>query len=148
MPYIVPALTVLASFAGAWLAAHFALRRFYQERIWERKAAAYTTVFEALYEISRWFGEHHNALENRQELDSDYQEEMSLSYQEAMRTLGRRVSGEAWLLPDEFTAILDEMQKDLQLNVYDWHRHIETGVIATTKARAHLLPIGRRELKM
>jgi hypothetical protein len=33
-------LTGIASFLGAWIAARFALSRFYQEKIWERKAAA------------------------------------------------------------------------------------------------------------
>jgi hypothetical protein len=32
----------IVSFFGAWLAARFALYRFYREKVWERKIAAYT----------------------------------------------------------------------------------------------------------
>jgi hypothetical protein len=53
--WLVPALTIAASFLGAWLAAHFALASFYRERIWERKAATYSAIFEALSVINRWY---------------------------------------------------------------------------------------------
>ena len=37
----------LASFAGAWLASKFALNSFYKQKVWERKAEAYTSIFSA-----------------------------------------------------------------------------------------------------
>lgn len=40
----------VASVASA-VTAHFAFRRFYSERWWERKAAAYTDVLEMLYSL-------------------------------------------------------------------------------------------------
>ena len=41
-------LSALASFAGAWLASKWALSSFYKQKVWERKLAAYTAIFEAL----------------------------------------------------------------------------------------------------
>jgi hypothetical protein len=61
MDYVQPLLTLIASFAGTWFAAHFALRRFYREKVWERKTAAYTAIFEALYDMSLWFETQFNA---------------------------------------------------------------------------------------
>jgi len=48
----------IASFFGAWLAARFALYRFYREKVWERKIAAYTAIFEALHDMGRWYEAH------------------------------------------------------------------------------------------
>lgn len=43
---------------AAGLTARFALHRFYAEKQWERKVAAYTAIFDALHDITKWFSEH------------------------------------------------------------------------------------------
>jgi hypothetical protein len=54
---LTPLLAATAAFIGSWLAARFALSRFYRERIWERRAAAYTSIFESVHEYVRWVDE-------------------------------------------------------------------------------------------
>ena len=41
--------SALASFAGAWLASKWALNSFYRQKVWERKLAAYTAIFDSLF---------------------------------------------------------------------------------------------------
>ena len=51
--------TVLLSFAGsivaaivsAWITARLSLRKFYSEKQWERKFAAYSNIIEAMHHI-------------------------------------------------------------------------------------------------
>jgi hypothetical protein len=53
---------ITASLA-AWLTATLALRRFRSEKVWERKAEAYTATFQALHTMSRWYDEHWSAMD-------------------------------------------------------------------------------------
>jgi len=57
----------------AWLAARFALSRFYREKVWERKTAAYTAIFDALHDMDQWFAEHLATFSNDRDLTTDTQ---------------------------------------------------------------------------
>jgi hypothetical protein len=46
---------LLSSFRIRGRAARFALSRYYREKVWERKAAAYTDIFDALHDMEQLF---------------------------------------------------------------------------------------------
>ena len=102
--------SVVGSFAGAWLAAQFALRRFYKEKVWERKTAAYTAIFEAVHDMSTWFEQHFNAMVRSRDVPKERQSELADAYQAAKKTFERRLTAETWLIPDEIRKRLDDMQ--------------------------------------
>jgi hypothetical protein len=109
--------SVVGSFAGAWLAAQFALKRFYKEKVWERKTAAYTAIFEAVHDMSTWFDQHFNAMIQSRDIPEERQSELATAYQAAKKTFERRLTAETWLIPDEIRKRLDDMQYALdQLN--------------------------------
>jgi hypothetical protein len=64
-------IAALASFVGAWIAARLAFARFSREKVWERKAVAYTAIFDALHHIGRWYGKHYEAALTREEIDDE-----------------------------------------------------------------------------
>lgn len=148
MSYIVPVLTVIASFGGAWLAAHFALRRFYRERIWERKAAAYTAIFKALHEMARWYDEHYEAEIEKYEIDQDELDELRQSYAQAQRALGRRIASETWLLPDQCVQMMSDLVRTLKYRGENWQEHLEVGSVAIQSTVDRLRPIVREELRI
>jgi hypothetical protein len=121
--------SVIGSFAGAWLAAHFALKRFYKEKVWERKTAAYTAIFEALHDMSTWFEEHFNAMVSHREVPEERQSELTVAYQVATKTFQRRLAAETWLIPDEIRKRLDDMEYALdQLdNLHDFSKIVVDG---------------------
>ena len=49
---------------SARVTVHFALKRFYSEKWWERKAEAYSSIIEALHHI-RNYADHHMEFEMR-----------------------------------------------------------------------------------
>lgn len=59
---LVSTLTIAGSFAGAWIAAKLAFANFYRQQIWQRKAEAYSTVFQAITGVERWYLKHFEAL--------------------------------------------------------------------------------------
>jgi hypothetical protein len=76
----VPLLSTVGSFFGAWLAARFALRRFYREKMWERKTVAYTAIFEAIHDMGTWFDQHFAAMIRNRELTQEKQDELTATY--------------------------------------------------------------------
>ena len=96
---LVPLLSAVASFVGAWLAANFALRRFYKERIWERKAAAYSAIFEALHIIEQWYDKHYDAYFEQRELPDEVTKKLRTNADAAEEDLERRLAAETWLIP-------------------------------------------------
>jgi hypothetical protein len=145
-PFLIPVLTVIGSFAGAWLAAHFALRRFYRERIWDRKAAAYTAIFEALHEMARWYDEHYEAEIEKYEMDQDESNELRDSYANASRTLAKRIAAETWILPQECTELVSRLVNIKYKFGDNWPRHLETGSVAIQDTVNRLRSMARREL--
>jgi len=102
-------LSAAASFVGAWLAARFALDRFRHEEIWERRAAAYTLVFEALHDMQVTIEEAGPSEDNPKTLE------------DAIAALTRRVDSEAWLVSSEFRdRLVQEAAHTWDLNEGDW----------------------------
>lgn len=98
-PLIMALVTAGASFLGAWLAARFALKRFYQEKVWERKTAAYTAIFEALHEMQNRYDAFWEAAMHSAELPEDEQAKLDAASENAYADLRRRLDSEIWLIP-------------------------------------------------
>jgi hypothetical protein len=120
---LAPIVTAVASFLGAWLAARFALARFYREKVWERKTAAYTAIFDALHDMERWFAEQNGALSDGRELSQERIDALSAAYRVAKANLQRRLASETWLIPEEIRRRIEHGLVDLDLaasRITDW----------------------------
>lgn len=145
---IIPALTVLGSFIGAWLAARFALTRFYQEKLWERRTVAYTTIFEALYDMSVWFDTHYDAEIMKREIPKDQQDALYAEYKKARATLARRLAAEVWLIPDECKVRLDAMFKVLDTRRNTFFEELDHGSFEIGAATKDLARMVRQDLRV
>ena len=143
---IVPTLTVLGSFIGAWLAARFGLSRFYQEKLWERRVAAYTTIFEALYDMSVWFDTHYDAEIMQREIPKDQQDALYVEYKKARTTLARQLAAEVWLIPDECKARIEEIFKVLDTRRDTWFEELDYGSFEIGAATKDLTRMVRLDL--
>jgi hypothetical protein len=123
-PYI---LTATASFLGAWVAARFALTRFYREKIWERKAAAYTAIFEALHFIDNWYSKHFDAYITQRELTKEETDKLRAAANDAEAELERRLASETWLIPDDCRLRLKKLTTDLKERQEDWFQYLDAG---------------------
>jgi hypothetical protein len=115
-PVLVALITIPASFVGAWLAARFALSRFYEEKVWEAKTAAYTAIFAALHEMHVWFDTHIDidAAQAATELKDDPSEPVLDEYKKAKAELKRLLSSHTWLLPERCERRLEEMVDQIE----------------------------------
>lgn len=138
-----------ASFVGAWMAAHLALRRFYQERVWERKTVAYTAIFGALHDMRLWFDEHMRAHERGHELPGAEKNRLSAEYQKAKANLRRRLDTEGWLLPLEYRDRLDKLTYDLEMeHVHNWFELLDNGQFLISTAIDQFRSDVRQDLQL
>lgn len=136
LPY---AITALASFIGAWIAARFALNRFYREKVWERKAAAYTAIFEALHFIEQWYSKHHDAYFDQREISDEESNSLAKASRDAEAELARRLAAETWLIPNKCRKRLNKLTLELQSREQDWFQYLDTNLgriyVATNELR-------------
>jgi hypothetical protein len=123
-------LTIVGSSFGAWIAARLAFTRFSREKIWERKAAAYTAIFEALHYIGRWYEKHYEASIEAKEIDDEKTKQLKADANKAEDELERRLASETWLLPAHCRLRLKKMIDDLKNSAYRhtmWQEFLEDG---------------------
>jgi hypothetical protein len=123
-------IAAVASFVGAWIAALLAFARFSREKIWERKAAAYTAIFEALHYIGRWYEKHYEASLIKKEIDEEKTKQLKAEANKAEDELERRLGSETWLIPPLGRARLEKMTLDLKNSAYKstmWDEFLEGG---------------------
>ncbi len=134
---------------AAWLTSFFALNRSRREKVWDRKAAAYTAIFEALFNMGSWFDRHMDALERDHEIPSEMQTTMSQEYQVAKTSLQRRLVGESWLLPEQSRFLLDNLVSDLTMSdLTDWFQVLDHGQLLIAECSGELRTLVRRDLSL
>lgn len=146
--WLVPLLTIAGSFFGAWFAAQFALRRFYKERIWDRKAAAYTIIFEALSDMLQWFSEHHDAYITRREIPDEEKNQLTVASKVARDQLRRRLAGETWLIPETCRKRLETMTNELEGHHDDYFSYLDESYGVIKRATDDLRKMVRADMKI
>jgi hypothetical protein len=145
---LVALISTVASFFGAWLAAHFALRHFYKERIWERKVAAYSAIFEALHIIGLWYEKHLDAYIEQRDLSAETTAKLQRDANEAEETLERRLASETWLIPEECRHRLSRLTSDLKTRPDDWFQYLDNATGALAKGTDDLRNLVQKDLRI
>lgn len=131
-------IAIIPSFLGAWIAARLAFARFSREKIWERKAAAYTAIFEALHYIGRWYESHYEASLIQKDIGEDKEKQLKADANKAEDELERRLASETWLIPAECRTRLEKMTRDLKNSEYEqrtsWQGFLEDGAFIVKTA--------------
>ena len=144
LPYII---TALASFAGAWIAARFALNTFYHQKIWERRADAYSAIFEALFDMTLWYDTNLTAEMHSRDIPDDEQTRILEEHRIAERTLKRRLARETWLISDQNRSVLDELNKTMRRSGFDtYFDYLENGSYGIDQTIIKLRQLVRKEI--
>jgi hypothetical protein len=121
-------LNIVGSFVGAWFAAQLAFNRFSREKVWERKAAAYTAIFEAMHTMSRWYEKHLEAAMLSRTLDVPTTDRLHAETNKAKDELALRLASETWLIPAHCRHRLDKMIDDLDdQRPESWEQYLQGG---------------------
>jgi hypothetical protein len=141
--------SALASFAGAWLASKWALNGFYKQKVWERKLAAYTAIFDALHDMNKWFEKHLDEEVTKVEIPPDELEELRKSYKVAQSDLQRRMDSDGWLLSTTCrNRVLDLRESLRSSNFRGWGELVDFGTGETRDAIRDLHSLARKDLEL
>jgi hypothetical protein len=149
--FLIPLLSALASFLGAWLAAKLALNNFYRQKIWERRTETYTAIFEAIHAIERWHDKHFDASLAGREINEELTNKLRAESNKAEEDLERRLAGEAWLIPTAFRGRALRMTYDLKSTASkhsEWQRFLQESLTIISGATQELLPMAANDLRL
>jgi hypothetical protein len=127
-------ISVITASVAAWLTASLALRRFSKEKIWERKAAAYTIIFEALHDINLLFEKEQTAAMDETNPSQDEDVPRLVKHNEAQALLVKKMQSESWLLPNDCRERLDLLTSELAERHEWWRDFIKYGHEAIQRA--------------
>lgn len=149
-PLLTALVSLFGSFIGAWVAARFALARFYSEKVWERKTAAYTAIFDALHDMNSWYDEHFREYTHDVPVSEERHEQLRKDSQEAEAALKRRLFSEIWLIPDHIAGRIDLAlaQMDAGRRYTDWHAYLADSGQAMSSLITDLQRMIRRDLQL
>lgn len=134
--------------ATSWITVRLALRRFYTEKWWERKAQAYSEIIGSLAKMRICFDKWEDEELRYKEIRAEARKKVNEEYTNAKRVIEDTVAVGSFIVSEEAVEILSLFLKELQkediqgnlLNDLDRH-HGEV-----IKCIARLREIAKREL--
>lgn len=135
---------------ASYLTARFALRRFYAEKWWERKTAAYVAIIEALHHLREHADTNLTFTQRGKELPPGGEEELTQRLREAMMQLRLRRDVGTFVLSveavDELNRLFDELDKSTETT--NWEVYLTMKLAAVDKCLARLRILARRDLQI
>lgn len=141
-------LPIIVAVLSAWLTTRLSLSRFYSEKVWDRRAAAYTVMFDALHDMRRWFDAHLEARGRGGDVSDEQSGKLREAYQTAKAKLVKQLGSETWLISDACQERIIKMEQDLDIQSTDFQVVLDDGWIAIHSAIIDLRKMARSELKL
>lgn len=145
---VVPGLIIAV--VASIITVRLSLRRFYSEKWWERKADAYSSIVEALYNMKAYVEAYRNAIAEGKDFKRDSDNEIVRKAAEGRDQVFRVAAIGSFIISDEAATSLgqlrDELMKDMQpdslFNELDEHAAI------VTRHLQQLRDLAKKDLKV
>jgi hypothetical protein len=135
---------VVVAVVSTWLA----LRRFRSERWWEKKFAVYTSIIEALQQMSSAFNQDFDEQRRASTLDDPLQSnQLSEKYQAANDEIWRAIGLGEFIISAEAVAELHRFRRELNKDYEDYFDHLIGSMNAIRDCLEHMRNIAREDLK-
>lgn len=142
--FIQASISIVAAFLAAWLS----VRRFRDEKWWERKASAYSELIDALHKMKWRLSETYDAILEQRELSKEYSNELLHEFKLARQNVWRIADSSSFLVSPEVFKAAEEMEKGLSSAqiAESWFEHIDEQFAAVNKCLKQVKSIGTKEL--
>jgi hypothetical protein len=139
---------VIVAVIVAIITVRLALKRFYREKWWERKSAAYISLIEALHHVRDYADTHYTFALLRQDLPEDGAEKLREKMKEGLSELRKqRDIGDLILSPPAVllvTTLLEELDDSARAGY--WQEHLELRLVAIDKCLLQMRLVARGDL--
>jgi hypothetical protein len=145
---IVPSV-VVAIFTSI-LTVRLAIRRFHEEKWWEKKQEAYSSLLEALHHLKNYAAEYYEGQLDPNHLTDEKRDELTKDWKRFSRDLAKLRDLASFQLSIEAGTILDEYEKkkieaQKSDNIFEW---IDGDLAAVSECLEKLKKEAKRDLKV
>lgn len=134
---------------SAWITVRLAIRRFHQERWWEKKEGAYSSLLEVLHRFKRYASQHYDRELGHQDPSDEDKAALEAEWQKTNREYERLRDLASLHLSEDAMSILDEYEKRKHEaqneDVFLW---IEGDLAAATDCLEKLKRAAKEDLKV
>lgn len=154
MDLVAPLLTlgtsVVVAVFSAYIGARIALSRFYSEKWWERRAAAYTAIIEAVHHIREHADTNLAFSLAGKDLPPDGDKELTQKLQSAIAELRKQRDIGSLVISDEAVMELNNLFKAMEVSTQTpmWQEHLEIKLSAIDDLLPLLRAIARKHLRL
>lgn len=154
MEWTVPLLSfgssVVVAIIVAKVTVHLALTRFYAEKWWERKIAAYAAIIEALHHVKSHADRNLAFSLRGRDLPEQDEQQLTDKLQIAMAELRKQLDIGDFMLSEEAVAAMNKLMAELGASekTTDWHEHLEHTFDAVDICLSNIRPIARKDLRL
>jgi hypothetical protein len=143
------ALSLLSAFVASGLTAWFSLRRFYSEKWWDRKLAAYTAIMEALHHMKRINDDSIRREENGVEASDERETEDYTKYRDASLEVRKQRDLGEFLLSREAAETLNELfsKFDEANREQSYYAHLDSAGAAINLCLNKVRTLARKDLR-
>jgi hypothetical protein len=141
---------ILIAAITSWITVRLALRQFYSQKWWERKADAYTRIMEALYHVKNNLQTLLNAEETGSQIPEDRREELGLRSRESYQEIYKAEGIGAFIISEKASEILSELSQNLNKAKRErsWYEYLDENLFAINNCLEDLRYEAKRDLKI
>lgn len=143
---ILPGL-VIAAFSS-WLAVRFALRKFHQEKWWDKKHETYIRLLSALHHLRRYYDVKFNELAGGQETPEERAKELSASYDRSHREFLELCDLASFHLGKNSVAVLAEYRRETSERQPDYFSHVDNECLQLNRCLVSLKLHAKLDLRV
>ncbi len=141
---------IVVAVSSALLTVRLALRRFYSEKWWERKAEAYSAILEALHHVRNYTDHNLDALKRGMNLPPDGDKELTNKLQNAMAELRKRSDIGSFVISNEAVETMNIFMQELtdSTKSKNLDAHLLMKMEAVNKCLDSMRTIARNDLSL
>lgn len=142
---------LLVGLITARVTVRYALRRFYAEKWWERKNAAYTAIIEAIHHIGEHADNNFEALRRDVEIPKDIEEDLTRKMREATAQLRLHRDVGSLVISQEATNRVNKLLSELEASATPgttWLDHLLARINAVGECLTDVRRIACADLRL
>lgn len=134
----------------SYFTVRFAIRRFHEEKWWEKKVEMYSSLLETLHHMKNYAAEHYEDQINPEYITDEKREELLRDWKQFSREFAKLLDLASFHLSSEAVAVLDEYKKKKaearkSKSIFEW---IDGDLAAVSACLEELKKAAKRDLKV
>lgn len=149
-PLLAFAGSIFVAIVTSHVTVRLALRRFYAEKWWERKSAAYAAIIEALHHVRNHADTNLTFSMEQRELSDKDRNYLSQKLQQAMAELRLQLDVGDFVISDAAVAVMRKLMNELEGSTHadTWEQHLDIRLEAVNTCLTSMRLLARSDLRL